>query len=112
MTDKTVFRHKKTGGLYELLAIGQMQARNWLEDVRKGGYTVQYKPVDMAEVVIYQSLTDKKVWVRPINEFNERFETVEYIDTEEKLIDLHGNPTEHFPFPVGDLTKIVRISDV
>lgn len=73
--NEVVFRHKKSGGLYNLLSIGQMQARDWYEH-GESDWSETQRSVDMEEVVVYQSLEDDKVWVRPINDFNQRFEKV------------------------------------
>lgn len=55
------FRHLKTGNIYTVLAIAQMQAKDW--------------GVDMQDVVVYQG-SDGRTWVRPMSEFHDRFERV------------------------------------
>jgi hypothetical protein len=45
-----VYRHVKTGGLYEFVACGLMEATH-------------------ISVVTYRSLADGRVWVRPVVEF-------------------------------------------
>ena len=51
-----VYRHIKTGGLYRVLRHGRIEA-------------------DLRAVVIYESLADGRVWVRPTDEFYDgRFE--------------------------------------
>lgn len=66
-------RHKKTGGDYMLVGVGRMQTKWWVD------WLGQPSPddgttVDMREVTIYQG-ADGKLWVRPVEEFNDgRFE--------------------------------------
>lgn len=77
---KTLYRHKKRGTVYEIVAFGKLQA----SDLFKQGYdhvwrTYNYRQVDMTDVVIYRNIEDKdEVWVRPKSEFYDgRFEAVE-----------------------------------
>ena len=54
----TVYRHKKTGGLYTEMARGKLEA-------------------DLTPMVIYRAHKDGTVWVRPVSEFDDgRFEKV------------------------------------
>ena len=50
-----LYKHKKSGKQYRLLKYGLMES-------------------DQSEVAIYQSVEDKRVWVRPTREFHENFE--------------------------------------
>ena len=52
-----VWQHYKTKGEYTVLGIGQMQ--------------VKIADLDMKECVIYKSLSDEKIWVRPLVDFCE-----------------------------------------
>jgi hypothetical protein len=59
------WRHKKTGGLYQVTTIARLQTRlepaNGLQD--------------MDELVVYRSIKDSSVWVRSLEEFVDgRFE--------------------------------------
>lgn len=59
-------RHKKRGTEYVLMFYGNMQSSTWHEDGQS---------VYMREVAIYHSaLYPEKIWVRPIEDFEERFE--------------------------------------
>jgi hypothetical protein len=49
-----LYVHLKSGGVYTKLCEGQIEA-------------------DLTDVIVYQSHEDKRVWVRPKDEFNERF---------------------------------------
>lgn len=62
-----VWQHVKTGGEYEILHEGMIEA-------------------DCSPVVIYRSLapTNEAVWVRPQAEFNERFKRLRPIDAARK----------------------------
>ncbi|MCF7646865.1 hypothetical protein KQ944_17875 [Bacillus subtilis] len=60
-------RHVKRGTDYEVLGIGKMQTERWIEP---GTYP---KPgiADMREVVVYRSVDDGTLWVRPREEFDD-----------------------------------------
>jgi len=53
-----------------------MQAKEWFEASDRDDYWGGVSSIDMREVVIYQSLDDDSIWVRPKEEFEERFEQV------------------------------------
>jgi hypothetical protein len=58
-----LWRHKKRGSIYRIIGRGHMQ--------------INVPEVDMVEVVIYQSVTDESIWVRPVSEFEDgRFESL------------------------------------
>jgi hypothetical protein len=52
-----VWQHYKTKGEYEILFIGKMQMKD--------------PSLDMKECVVYKSLEDGGVWVRPLSDFIE-----------------------------------------
>lgn len=54
-------RHKKSGGYYEKLGTARVQTATPLED--------------LSEVTLYRAV-DGSLWVRPVAEFEERFEPV------------------------------------
>lgn len=57
------YRHKKRGTTYTLMGRAKMQIDG---------------PLDMAEVVVYQSNSDGSMWVRPVAEFEDgRFERID-----------------------------------
>lgn len=58
-----IWQHYKTKGEYEIIGIGKMQ--------------VKIEELDMKECVIYKSLSDGKLWARPLEDF------VELVITEE-----------------------------
>lgn len=58
-------RHKKRGTEYEVIGVGKIQAENWLD------YDAPMGSVDMREVVIYRSVDDGSLWVRPREEFED-----------------------------------------
>lgn len=52
-------RHRKTGGLYLLVGPATMQHDGWM---------------DMKDMVVYRSVETAALWVRPKDEFLERFD--------------------------------------
>lgn len=64
------WKHTKTGGDYIVLHHAKMQSNDWVDSKHDAA------SVDMEDVVIYKSLQDGMVWVRPKDEFYERFEEV------------------------------------
>lgn len=58
-----IWQHYKTKGEYEIIGMGTLQVK--IEDL------------DMKECVVYQSLEDKKVWVRPLEDFMEKVKNEE-----------------------------------
>jgi hypothetical protein len=52
-----VWRHVKTGGEYEIIGLGKLQVKN--------------ENLDNQECVIYKSVLDKHIWVRPVADFLE-----------------------------------------
>lgn len=68
----TFYRHKSTGGAYELLGFGKMQS-TWWSDTRANFAS----SVDMREVAVYVRASDGSMWVRPREEFEDgRFEPI------------------------------------
>lgn len=67
-TEGEVWQHYKTKGEYTILGIGQLQ--------------VKIADLDMKECVIYKSLSDGKVWVRPLTDFTEHVDTTESANTQ------------------------------
>lgn len=74
-------RHKKRGTAYVLIGIGKMQA-DWLKDIGTIS-NPDLVPVDDDEVAIYRSVEDGSLWVRPREEFEDRFEVLPAAPTEE-----------------------------
>ena len=73
------YRHKKSGGDYEIVAEAQMQTKTCHTASAVTASileAVQLVSVDMEDVVVYRSLEDNRVWVRPYADFFERFELV------------------------------------
>lgn len=73
-------RHKRFGSEYLLIGIGKMQTDNWADakaiaDALLGAGDPPYS-IDMREVAIYRSVDDGSLWVRPREEFEERFEAL------------------------------------
>lgn len=73
-----LYRHKKTGNLYLALDVGRMQANSWRRPTGPDNDPWRhFGDVDMQEVVVYISLKDRSMWVRPKAEFMDgRFEAV------------------------------------
>ena len=69
----SIARFKKTGNLYKVLSsdckMKHPETREWIEAVIYQGYKVLVGDE-------YQDDLEKKVWVRELKEFNERFEIV------------------------------------
>lgn len=57
------WRHRNRGRTYTIIANAQVQTDTPLSDY--------------AEVIIYKSEADGKVWVRPVAEFQERFDEID-----------------------------------
>lgn len=84
MSHTVIVRHVKTGGHYELMAIGRMQAEKWVDRkpsidglMKEPPVSVLPPSVDMREVAICRSLTDGMWLVFPREEFEDgRFELV------------------------------------
>jgi len=78
-----LYRHKKTGGLYELLGIGNMQSSDWYIYEGGGAYT----NCDEQEVAIYRAVTDGRLWVRPRADFEDgRFEEMPHLTPYERAM--------------------------
>lgn len=63
LKENRIYRHYK-GGEYELMAIGKLEH-------------------DLTQVVVYKSLLDGVVYVRPVQEFQDKFDLV---DTEGQYV--------------------------
>lgn len=59
MTPQTgeIWQHHKTKGEYEIIGLGKLQVKD--------------KQLDMCDCVFYMSLSDKKMWARPLADFTE-----------------------------------------
>jgi hypothetical protein len=57
------YMHMKTTGMYEVMGLARIQTAKPLKD--------------MDDVVIYQSLGDGEFWVRPTDEFLDRFKSMD-----------------------------------
>lgn len=73
---KATHRHVTRGTEYVLLGYGKIQSTQWLTSARldnsDGGYGfVERIYADNAEVVIYRSVDDGTLWVRPREEFED-----------------------------------------
>lgn len=69
---QTTHRHVKRGTEYQLIGIGKVQAEDWYTSKNENTRTI-----DMREVVIYRSVDDGSLWVRPREEFDDgRFITL------------------------------------
>lgn len=66
------WRHKKTGKEYHILDEAIMQSKDWATDFGIDGS----KLVDMQPVVVYRSVDNGSLWVRPRDEFLDRFEEI------------------------------------
>lgn len=74
--------HKKTGGRYRLIGIGQIQSHAWIKRERKWWeklFMLDGETVDYADVAVYQAVAyPYQIWVRPYEEFIDgRFMKVE-----------------------------------
>lgn len=72
------WRHKKSGGAYEEIGRGSVQSAEWLRD--------------LDDVVLYRG-QDDRLWVRPVVEFEDRFEAIEAPDSK------FGCVKHHLPHP-------------
>lgn len=54
LKEKGIYRHYK-GGEYQLITIGELEH-------------------DLTQVVVYKSITNDRVFVRPVEEFEDKFE--------------------------------------
>ena len=68
LKENRIYRHYK-GGEYELMTIGELEH-------------------DLTQVVVYKSLLDGAVYVRPVQEFYDKFDLV---DTDESHEDLENH---------------------
>lgn len=64
--------HTKTQKAVQFIGEAQMQTRDWEIPIHDESGYLGGKIVDMEKVVVYQE-PDGKIWVRPVEEFNERF---------------------------------------
>ena len=65
LKENRIYRHYK-GGEYELMTIGELEH-------------------DLTQVVVYKSLLDGSVYVRPVQEFQDKFDLVDTDESHEGL---------------------------
>lgn len=69
-----IFRHVKSGGDYEFLGIGRLQASDWFKYnhfIDMGEMEKDRVPVDMEPVAIYRAVSDGLLWVRALAEWRD-----------------------------------------
>lgn len=54
---REIWRHYKTKGEYEIMELGKLQVKD--------------EKLDMEECVVYRSLSDGLIWIRPLQDFVE-----------------------------------------
>jgi hypothetical protein len=73
----TTYRHKKTGGFYQIIGKAIVQAENWRDHDDYFDSNGEFPDVDGREVVLYRNANDPTAfYVRPEKEFFDRFEEV------------------------------------
>ncbi|MCO5082670.1 MAG: hypothetical protein M9955_13565 [Rhizobiaceae bacterium] len=71
-----VYRHRRRGTEYLLVGFGRMQAESWLDGSSPERNAGDLYSIDMREVAIYRGVADGRLWVRPREEFEGRFDLV------------------------------------